>query len=578
VKLSLTSEINEVYLKRLAGERFYERGYKYFTEGAVVRLACKGESILAQVQGTYEYRVRIWIEEKALQFSCDCPVGMDGEFCKHCVATGLTWLAQRKSGEVSAQDIQDSVNLHVYLMAQGKKKLIDMLLDHAEEDELFEQRLHMLAAKKGSRALVVASFRKTIDAAIKRSRFVEYSEMRSYVRGIESVADSMQGLLKDGHGNEVRELAEHALKATEQALNDVDDSDGYMRGVLNRFEQLHHSACKITRPDPRALAKLLFDWEVGGDWEVFYGAAETYADVLGETGLAAYRSLAEAEWEKVRPLNLSEERSERFGRRFRIGQIMERYARATGDIEALVAIKKKDLSSAVSFLDIARIYKDAGKLEEAIAWAECGAKSFPERSGGLNDFLISEYHADGCHAKAVALVWSKFEALPRLNTYQELKRSADRLAQWPDWRKKALKLLRESISGSQPGKLSRLTWPYHSDHSILVEIFLWEQKSEDAWHEATQGGCTKELWLKLAEKRRKRHPAEAVDVYLRYVEPTIQIMNNAAYHEVIELLGKIQELKTRIDHPEEFTALVEAIRIRHKPKRNLMKLMHSEGW
>jgi uncharacterized Zn finger protein len=40
---------------------------------------------MAKVQGTRPYRVELWIEEGDLEYSCTCPVGADGEFCKHCV-------------------------------------------------------------------------------------------------------------------------------------------------------------------------------------------------------------------------------------------------------------------------------------------------------------------------------------------------------------------------------------------------------------------------------------------------------------------------------------------------------------
>jgi uncharacterized Zn finger protein len=41
--------------------------------------------------------VRLWAED-GLVFSCDCPLGLDGEFCKHCVAAGLAWLEGDFSG------------------------------------------------------------------------------------------------------------------------------------------------------------------------------------------------------------------------------------------------------------------------------------------------------------------------------------------------------------------------------------------------------------------------------------------------------------------------------------------------
>ena len=53
------------------------------------------------------------------------------------------------------------------------------------------------------------------------------------------------------------------------------------------------------KPDPEVLAARFFAWEVGGNYAMFYGVVKSYADVLGEKGLAEYRRLAEEEWAKV---------------------------------------------------------------------------------------------------------------------------------------------------------------------------------------------------------------------------------------------------------------------------------------
>ena len=57
--------------------------------------------------------------------------------------------------------------------------------------------------------------------------------------------------------------------------------------------RLHHRACVAARPDPETLAARLFEWGLHSEWETFYGAATTFADVLGEGGLAVVRKLAE---------------------------------------------------------------------------------------------------------------------------------------------------------------------------------------------------------------------------------------------------------------------------------------------
>ncbi len=113
----------------------------------------------------------------------------------------------------------------------------------------------------------------------------------AYARGIENVIDSVESLLKRGHARAVRELAERALQRMEAAM----DEGGWLHEeILERWQEVHLAACQVEKPDPSALAKLFSEWEINSAWEVFLGAAETYWDVLGKTGLAEYRKLAEA--------------------------------------------------------------------------------------------------------------------------------------------------------------------------------------------------------------------------------------------------------------------------------------------
>jgi tetratricopeptide (TPR) repeat protein len=249
----------------------------------------------------------------------------------------------------------------------------------------------------------------------------------------------VEELLKEGHPAEVIELAERALKAVEKAMGSVDDSDGYMGGILERLQDLHHKACKKTKPDPEALAQRLFQWELRTDYDTFHGAAETYADVLGKKGLTVYRTLAEAEWVKVPALGPGRDDPEKYGKRFRITHIRETLARQTGDVEAVVAVMKRDLSLAYHYLQIAETYKRARQHDLALEWAERGVKAFPERTDSrLREFLAGEYHRHKRHDEAMALIWTEFTESPNLEHYRNLKAHAERLGQWEPWREKAL--------------------------------------------------------------------------------------------------------------------------------------------
>lgn len=565
-------------LRRIAGERSFERGEDYFVNGQVKALAEHEEAITAKVQGTRPYRVKLWIAEDDLEYSCTCPVGADGEFCKHCVAVGLAWLeaGQPKfpgKGKASLAVTMDDVR--TYLSGQDKSVLVNMLVEHAMEDDRLRQRLLMKTAKKGAKGIDLATYRHAIDDAVEPDGFVDYRSAYDYAHGIEEAIDSVEELLKEGHPAEVIELAEHALKAVEGAMGSVDDSDGNMGGILERLQDLHYKACKKAKPDAEALARRLFEWELRTGYDTFYGAAETYADVFGKKGLAVYRTLAEGEWDKVPALGPGRDDPEKYGKRFRITHIMETLARQTGDVEAVVAVKKRDLSLAYHYLQIAETYKNARKHDLALEWAERGIKAFPERTDSrLREFLAEEYHRRKRHDEAMALIWTEFTESPNLEQYRNLKAHAERIGQWALWRERALEYLRERIGRAKSeSQKDRWAWYRKADHSELVRIFLWEKDVEAAWREAQEGGCSNDLWLELAAKRDKDHPEDALPIYQRQIEPTLDRKNSEAYAQTISLLRKVRELMVRLERKDEFTKYLDKVRTAHKPKRNFMKLL-----
>src|SRR4030067_63530 len=89
---NLETVLDRRALRRMAGARSFERGEEYFTDGQVGALVEHQGTIAAKGQGTRPYRVKLWVENGEMGFSCTCPVGADGAFCKHCVAVGLTWI------------------------------------------------------------------------------------------------------------------------------------------------------------------------------------------------------------------------------------------------------------------------------------------------------------------------------------------------------------------------------------------------------------------------------------------------------------------------------------------------------
>ena len=535
--------------------------------------------------------MELWEEEEGeLGYSCTCPFFRDeAAFCKHCVAVGLTVFGEpegagkstgknkaRRRGKKLCERELGSEEVREFLERQEKATLVSLLIRQAEENERFKAHLSMRAAG-GGRTVHLPTYRKAIDRALNWGDYVPYESMYEYSRGIEEVIDSLRQLLEEDHAAEVLELSEHFLRTLEVQMGMLDDSDGYMSGILSDVEDLHHGACVKVKPDPEQLARKLFTWGLQTDWGVFSDAAHSYADVLAERGLKAYRALAEERWKRMRPLKPGEENLEYGKERFRITSIMEQLAMETGDVEALVAVKSKNLATAYGYLEVAELYKKAKKDAKALEWAEKGVKAFPEGTDSrLREFLASEYHRRKRHQKAMELIWAEFGDNAGFEEYRLLKSHAELAGgaqTWRKWRQQALQFLRGENSAGEPKATGKhLRWRAH-DRSTLVKIFLWEKDVEQAWQEAQEGGCDETLWLELAAAREGSHPEDAMAVYRSLVEPAVRRMDNQSYREAAEFVRKVRKLLRRLGREEEWKQYIDVLRVNHRRKRNFMKLL-----
>lgn len=105
-------------------------------------------------------------------------------------------------------------------------------------------------------------------------------------------------------------------------------------------------------------------------------------------------------------------------------------------------------------------------------------------------------------------------------------------------------------------------------------MLLWDGDPDAAWEAAGEGGCSRDLWLKLADLRRAKHPEDTLGVYRRHVEDVIAGKDKRAYAEAVRLIDQtMRALYAESGRPEDFDAYVEEVRTSHKAKRNLMKLM-----
>ena len=558
----------------LAGSLYLQRGMRYLEDGRVGPIRATDDAIEATVRGEDAYTVRVSLDGSRIVSDCTCPIGETGAFCKHCVALSLAWLRPLTAGRpaalrsdrhrrTAAKQPVDTIG--PFLARLDRQALVDLIAAEADRDEGLAERLRLRAAMAAPADEGLPALEEALDRATRVWGALHYRDVPAFARGVDETADILDRLVSDGRPAVAIVLAERALRRLEDALEQADDSDGLIGDLLDRFQTLHLDACRASRPDPVELAERLFRWELEGDWDVFRGAAQRYADVLGEAGLAAYRRLAEAEWARIPALGPGAEDTAD-GDRFKVTYMMESLAQASHDVDMEIAVLSRDLSSAYGFLQIAQLCRAADRGDEALDWAERGERAFPSRSDvRLREFLADEYLRRSRDHDAMALIWAEYSEGPGLERYKLLKQYADRIGSWAAWRPRALDELRRSIDqamAAEPARAQplRFRWQQPPDGSRLVDILLWEDNLNAAWDEARRLGCSRTIWLQLALRSEETRPEDALAVYRQEVAALFGGTDRRVYVEVVDLLRRIGVLMSRLGSTADFATYAAEVR------------------
>ena len=564
----LADQLNENTLHTLAGGTIYARGLDYFQGGVVTDLRLINKKLRAVVSGSDDYDVKLWADTRGLDYDCSCPMGEEGECCKHVVAAGLAWLAQHggKNTTAGAEMRDDTDHLRGYLLAQSKDTLADWLLQQCEEDAALHDQLKLRAAR-GKQTLDIKQLKEAVRGALAVSGFVDWRRMRDVARRAQSVIYLIEELLRDGHATAAAALADYALERGIAAYGNMDDSSGAFGDVLRQLAGLHLQACRRAGADYALTGKHLFKLMRVDDWGFF--RLQDYAPLLNPKELAHYRKLAEKEWTKVPAVTPADGRKQSLAsyEHYGITAIMEELARYENNLDELVQIKRRDLGTPYRFLEIAKLLKQAGCADEALVWAERGLESFPDAYDlRLIEFLAGEYQRRKRHGDAVDVVWNGFRRHPRLEAYKLLHATAKKAGGWPAQRKRALAHVRGMIDGKE-----RRDTASRIGQSLLVDIHLWEKDVAAALRQARAGGATQEQWFQLARACEKDRPADAAGIYRDRLDDIVNRKNNGAYDHGAEIVKTVRTLMQRAKQNHEFNAWLEKIRVEHKAKRNFMQ-------
>jgi hypothetical protein len=283
-------------------------------------------------------------------------------------------------------------------------------MEAADRDPGIRDKL--LFSGKAGAGSDISSLKSVVRQATKVSGFVDWREVGDYANRLGDLAKILDQRIGDGNPKLV-ELLEDAIAQAENSLGQIDDSNGEVMPVIMQLREVHERACNHLEPDPVALAERLFRFQTTGDWDTFHSVLPDYERALGESGLARYRQLVEAAWKRLPALGPKNFRTHFDSDRYRVEHAMEELTALSGDIDGLVTVKARNLSSPHAFLEVAEFLQRHGRNDEALKWAENGIAAFPdERLDDLGKFCIVEYLRRGDAQRVESLAWQRFLRQP----------------------------------------------------------------------------------------------------------------------------------------------------------------------
>ena len=559
-------------LRDVAGEKVFARGAIYHEEERVEIVSFDRARVRARVIGSEVYRCELIGSGEKFSGKCSCPAFSDWGFCKHLVATAL---AVNSLGPKALEQASSRfAKIREHLRAKGIEELVEMVVSVAERDPSLLKELELSAvAVAADDKTLLAQFKTAITEATRTRGYVEYRKMPGWVQGVESVLDRIAGLIEIDRTILVLQLLDYFFARMDEALANLDDSDGGGGGVYARACQLHLAACRQAKPDPIELARALFAREVDSGWEFFHGASEAYEDILGDVGLAEYRRLAKEAWQKIRPLRATGRlvQDDQVGSQYALAAILERFAEREGDVDGVIAIRANDLSTAYDYLGIAQFCLDHAREPEALKWVEEGLFQFEDDPDERLIFFASDlYRRTGRKDDSDQLLWRTFERRPSIALYERLKSAAGKNRRLADAvRDRALARLRAEIG--KPTGRAKMRW--FSTAELFVRLAMAEGLLTDAWMVVNEHGCSEGLLQQLAEASEQSHPAEVLKAYGDRVERLVRLGGQSNYEQACQILERMRRIRKGLGETAQHAAYFGDLTNRHKAKRNFMKLL-----
>jgi hypothetical protein len=411
----------------------------------------------------------------------------------------------------------------------------------ADWHEDVERRVRLIAARSSGD---LRALRAEVDRGLRTRRFLGYRESVEWARAARPVVSELEEAVRAAPSRELVQLLERAIAHVVKVIQTkADDSSGMVGDLARDLLNVHATACDAGVADPVKLARWMIRFRFA-DQDFFEADPVRYRAALGEVGLAEFRSLLAAQKDQAG-----------FAARYS----RERLAVLDGDSEAIVALLGGDLSRPHQFIRVTEAMAELGRDEEAIAWARRGIEQTTGwQTDQLYDLACAAYGRSGEPSEALALRRAQHERTPTSSSYRQLRAAAEAIHAWTVESDAARRVLQDRNAAG------------------FVDALLGDGEDELAWQAAAASDgleLGERTWLRLAESRQKTHPAQALPVYWRLIDSTLETADRRAYAAAVRLLKRARDAATAGGEIKAFEAHLVALRERHRRRPSLISML-----
>jgi uncharacterized Zn finger protein len=143
-----------------------------------------GDAITAVVRGSMPYHVELRRSPKPA-WSCNCPVGEEGAFCKHCVAVALEEAGSDRTSKRPDGATDEKPEVRKFVAGLDNDALVELVMEQVVSDWWLRERLTAQAIAQGGGSLDVRTWKRRIDSVFGDGRhFIPYAEAGGWAEDV----------------------------------------------------------------------------------------------------------------------------------------------------------------------------------------------------------------------------------------------------------------------------------------------------------------------------------------------------------------------------------------------------------